>query len=144
MKINIDRRDLDYINAQKAWDINTGQGVKIGISDARIKPDDPDFVNKIKNGQEDDIRPCIGCLGCLSSTMLKDHVECGINPDYFLDKMEWYEVESCLNGLKNKEKNGWEQTRFIGYITAQTQSEDFARNRQIHNCWLVTHGHEEK
>ena len=35
---------------------------------------DPDFVNKIKNGQEDDIRPCIGCLGCLSSTMLKDHV----------------------------------------------------------------------
>ena len=41
---------------------------------------DPDFVNKIKNGQEDDIRPCIGCLGCLSSTMLKDHVECGINP----------------------------------------------------------------
>ncbi|CNH63029.1 23S rRNA m(2)G2445 methyltransferase [Yersinia aldovae] len=29
-------------------------------------------------------------------------------------------------------------------ITAQTQSEDFARNRQIHNCWLVTHRHEEK
>ncbi|WP_127957806.1 bifunctional 23S rRNA (guanine(2069)-N(7))-methyltransferase RlmK/23S rRNA (guanine(2445)-N(2))-methyltransferase RlmL [Serratia microhaemolytica] len=24
-------------------------------------------------------------------------------------------------------------------ITAQTQSLDFARNRQIHNCWLVTH-----
>lgn len=24
-------------------------------------------------------------------------------------------------------------------ITAQTQSEDFARNRQIHNCWLLTH-----
>lgn len=29
-------------------------------------------------------------------------------------------------------------------ITAQTQSEDFARNRQIHNCWLVTHRREEK
>jgi 23S rRNA (guanine2445-N2)-methyltransferase / 23S rRNA (guanine2069-N7)-methyltransferase len=29
-------------------------------------------------------------------------------------------------------------------ITAQTQSEDFARNRQIHNCWLVTHRCEEK
>ncbi|AHM74672.1 bifunctional 23S rRNA (guanine(2069)-N(7))-methyltransferase RlmK/23S rRNA (guanine(2445)-N(2))-methyltransferase RlmL [Yersinia hibernica] len=29
-------------------------------------------------------------------------------------------------------------------ITAQTQSEDFARNRQIHNCWLVTHSREEK
>ncbi|WP_367672663.1 bifunctional 23S rRNA (guanine(2069)-N(7))-methyltransferase RlmK/23S rRNA (guanine(2445)-N(2))-methyltransferase RlmL, partial [Serratia symbiotica] len=24
-------------------------------------------------------------------------------------------------------------------ITAQTLSQDFARNRQIHNCWLVTH-----
>lgn len=23
-------------------------------------------------------------------------------------------------------------------ITAQTLSQDFARNRQIHNCWLVT------
>ena len=45
--INIDRRDLDYINAPKAWDISTGRGVTIGISDARIKPDDPDFVDKI-------------------------------------------------------------------------------------------------
>ncbi|MNP60268.1 Ribosomal RNA large subunit methyltransferase K/L [compost metagenome] len=29
-------------------------------------------------------------------------------------------------------------------ITAQTQSQDFARNRQIHNCWLVTHAGEGK
>lgn len=29
-------------------------------------------------------------------------------------------------------------------ITALTQSEDFARNRQIHNCWLITHSQEEK
>ncbi|MEQ9860437.1 bifunctional 23S rRNA (guanine(2069)-N(7))-methyltransferase RlmK/23S rRNA (guanine(2445)-N(2))-methyltransferase RlmL [Pectobacterium cacticida] len=29
-------------------------------------------------------------------------------------------------------------------ITAQTQSPDFARNRQIHNCWLLTHANEEK
>jgi hypothetical protein len=49
-------------------------------------------------------------------------VECGINPDYFLDRMQWYEVDSCLGGLRNKEKTGWEQTRFLGYITAQTQS----------------------
>lgn len=45
--INIDRRDLDYIDVSKAWDINTGEGVKIGISDGRIKPDDLDFVNKV-------------------------------------------------------------------------------------------------
>jgi len=49
-------------------------------------------------------------------------VECGINPDYFLDRMEWYEVDSCLKGLSNKNKTGWEQTRFLGFITAQTQS----------------------
>jgi len=49
-------------------------------------------------------------------------VECGINPDYFLDRMQWYEVDSCLEGLRNKEKTGWEQTRFLGFITAQTQS----------------------
>lgn len=36
--------------------------------------------------------------------------------------MQWYEVDSCLEGLRNKEKTGWEQTRFLGFITAQTQS----------------------
>ena len=49
-------------------------------------------------------------------------MECGINPDYFLDRMQWYGVDSCLEGLRNKEKTGWEQTRFLGFITAQTQS----------------------
>jgi len=29
-------------------------------------------------------------------------------------------------------------------ITSQTLSQDFARNRQIHNCWLITHAGEEK
>ncbi|QTF08122.1 bifunctional 23S rRNA (guanine(2069)-N(7))-methyltransferase RlmK/23S rRNA (guanine(2445)-N(2))-methyltransferase RlmL [Brenneria izadpanahii] len=29
-------------------------------------------------------------------------------------------------------------------ITARTQSQDFARNRQIHNCWLLEHAGEEK
>ncbi|MCG8709062.1 bifunctional 23S rRNA (guanine(2069)-N(7))-methyltransferase RlmK/23S rRNA (guanine(2445)-N(2))-methyltransferase RlmL [Brenneria sp. 4F2] len=29
-------------------------------------------------------------------------------------------------------------------ITARTQSQDFARNRQIHNCWLLQHAGEEK
>lgn len=28
-------------------------------------------------------------------------------------------------------------------ITAKTQSQDFARNRQIHNCWLIRHAGEE-
>ncbi|NDK99278.1 bifunctional 23S rRNA (guanine(2069)-N(7))-methyltransferase RlmK/23S rRNA (guanine(2445)-N(2))-methyltransferase RlmL [Photorhabdus bodei] len=29
-------------------------------------------------------------------------------------------------------------------ITSKTQSQDFARNRQIHNCWLLRHAGEEK
>lgn len=36
--------------------------------------------------------------------------------------MQWYEVEACLNGLENKNKAGWEQTRFISYIIAQVNS----------------------
>ena len=40
-------------------------------------------------------------------------------------KMDFY-------GLANLGLNAQE-------ITQKTQSQDFARNRQIHNCWLVTH-----
>lgn len=36
--------------------------------------------------------------------------------------MQWYEVEACLKGLENKNKAGWEQTRFIGYVTAQVNN----------------------
>ena len=43
-----DRRDLDYLNTIEAWEIETGDSsVKIGISDARIKANDQDFINKI-------------------------------------------------------------------------------------------------
>lgn len=41
---------------------------------------DSEFVNKILTDRIDDIRPCIGCLGCLSSAMLQPNVECAINP----------------------------------------------------------------
>lgn len=49
-------------------------------------------------------------------------VECGINPDYFLDRMKWYEVEACIKGLENKNKASWEQCRFISYMIAQVNS----------------------
>lgn len=41
---------------------------------------DSEFANKAQEGRLDEIRPCIGCLGCLSSVMFTDHVTCGINP----------------------------------------------------------------
>ncbi|MEG0548020.1 MAG: FAD-dependent oxidoreductase [Coprobacillus sp.] len=49
---------------------------------------DPDFVNKIKDNKEDDIKPCLGCLGCLSSTMLKDHIECALTPALTIESEE--------------------------------------------------------
>lgn len=49
-------------------------------------------------------------------------VECGIDPDYFLDRMKWYEVEACIKGLENKNKTSWEQCRFLSYIIAQVNS----------------------
>jgi hypothetical protein len=36
--------------------------------------------------------------------------------------MQWYEVESCLNGLDLKNRTGWEQTRGISYMIAQVNS----------------------
>ncbi len=42
-----ERKDLDYIGAEKAWEFGTGVGVKLGISDARINPYDPDFQGKL-------------------------------------------------------------------------------------------------
>lgn len=44
---NINRDDLDYMNVAKAWDITTGSGVTIGISDARINTTDADYAGKV-------------------------------------------------------------------------------------------------
>lgn len=49
-------------------------------------------------------------------------VECGIAPDYFLDKMQWYEIDACLKGLRNKYKPAWEQARTISHTIAQVNS----------------------
>lgn len=49
-------------------------------------------------------------------------VECGIDPKYFLDEMQWYEVETCIYGLEKKHKTSWEQCRFLSYIIAQVNS----------------------
>ena len=46
----------------------------------------------------------------------------GISPSYFLDRMSWFEVDACLTGIDSKERVSWEQTRALGYITAQSHS----------------------
>ena len=49
-------------------------------------------------------------------------LQCGLSPEYVLDKMQFYEVETLLENLWMKDKASWEQTRTISYITAQCQS----------------------
>ena len=49
-------------------------------------------------------------------------MQCGVQPDYVLDRMNFYEIEALLDNLWMKNKESWEQTRVRAYITAQTQS----------------------
>ena len=49
-------------------------------------------------------------------------MQCGVQPDYVLDRMNFYEIEALLENLWMKNKESWEQTRVQAYITAQTQS----------------------
>ena len=49
-------------------------------------------------------------------------LQCGIDPEYVLDRMDWYEIEALIENLWMRDKTSWEQTRTISYITAQCQS----------------------
>ena len=49
-------------------------------------------------------------------------MQCGVQPDYVLDRMKFYEIEALIENLWMKNKESWEQTRIQAYITAQTQS----------------------
>lgn len=49
---------------------------------------DPEFANKAAKGQDDDIRPCIGCLRCLNGIMFGKRVACTINPSFELENEE--------------------------------------------------------
>lgn len=49
-------------------------------------------------------------------------MQCGVQPDYVLDRMQTYEIETLIENLWMKNKESWEQTRVQAYITAQTQS----------------------
>ena len=48
--------------------------------------------------------------------------ECGVSPDYFLDRMSLDEVRLYLDGYERRKRDSWEQTRILGYIMAQVNS----------------------
>lgn len=49
---------------------------------------DPEFSNKAREGREEQIRPCIGCLRCLNGIMFGKRVACTMNPSFELENEE--------------------------------------------------------
>lgn len=48
----------------------------------------------------------------------------GLSPAYVLDEMEPYEIQIALEGLFQKERDSWEQTRQIVYSVVQVNSKN--------------------
>ncbi|MGN0208592.1 MAG: hypothetical protein ACI397_03995 [Paludibacteraceae bacterium] len=45
--------------------------------------------------------------------------EGGISPDYFLRRMQWWEVQRYLAGLRRRQRPLWENTRWLGHMIAK-------------------------
>lgn len=61
---------------------------------------DAQFVNKAMNGHVEDIRPCIGCLRCLTGIMFGKRVSCTINPSLEIENEDTIkEAEAKKNVL---------------------------------------------
>ena len=61
---------------------------------------DAQFVNKAMNGHVEDIRPCIGCLRCLTGIMFGKRVSCTINPSLEIENEDTIkETEAKKNVL---------------------------------------------
>lgn len=58
-------------------------------------------------------------------------LRCGIDPGYVMDSMTFYEMEYLLDHMYEKEKETWEQTRMLGYITAQCQNKKQLNPKKI-------------
>ena len=56
---------------------------------------DAEFVNKAMSGHVEDIRPCIGCLRCLTGIMFGKRVSCTINPSLEIEN------EDTIKDLKS-------------------------------------------
>lgn len=44
----------------------------------------------------------------------------GLDPSYVLDEMEFYEINALFKYNYYRDKDSWEQTRLLGYITAKS------------------------
>lgn len=67
-----DRQDADHV-------LESGQADMVGMTRALIA--DPDLPRKLEAGQDDLVRPCIGCnQGCLGSLLAGGALRCTVNP----------------------------------------------------------------
>lgn len=57
--------------------------------------------------------------------------KCGISPSYFLDEMTDIEAKAVLDGYYEKYKDEWEQTRYISFVIAATQSSKIKKPTDI-------------
>ncbi len=60
---------------------------------------DPDFVNKAREDETKDIRPCIGCLHCIESLMNGHTLRCAVNPKLGYEK-DYRDLEKVSSGQK--------------------------------------------
>lgn len=75
-----------------------------GMADAcmmgRANLCEPEFVNKVYEGRENEIRPCIGCGRCLNGIMFGKRIACTINPSFELENEDTLtETETKKNVL---------------------------------------------
>ena len=69
------------------------------VAAARTFIADPDFAKKALRGKDDEIRPCLRCLGCLDATIMKPQVmRCAVNPE------AGREIEYCYRQKVSEER----------------------------------------
>lgn len=66
----------DPVLAEKV--INEGTAELIGLGHPALS--DPYWAKKAKNGQYEDIKPCIGCNECINVNLLNRNFACAVNP----------------------------------------------------------------
>jgi len=47
---------------------------------------DPEWANKAKHNQKEDIRPCIGCNECINVNLKNQHFSCAVNPKVGMER----------------------------------------------------------
>ena len=55
----------------------------------------------------------------------------GGDPEYFWEKMQFYELQILIDNIELVSKNSWEQTRMLAYIQAQINSKKTLKPEDI-------------